>query len=177
MIKRLGSAGIEINFGAGTLDEIKRLKAMPLSIKLALRKRIQAMGIDIRNDSIRSMRKTLRVTRYKAGLSRRKGKAVTFNWMRGGKVHIPSSPGNPPAVDTGDLVRSIKVDTRQGMVLTDFEVEVGSNISKPPYPRWLEEGTKRMKPRPWLWPAVMRADRKFGVGIRSTIEQAIRRAK
>lgn len=55
----------------------------------------------------------------------------------------PSAPGNPPAVDTGNLRRSIQVkqDTANG------DVQVGSNID---YARYLEYGTSKMAARPWL---------------------------
>ncbi len=69
-------------------------------------------------------------------------------YKRGKKKHIASSPGNPPAIDSGNLVASILFDVR------DMEVEVGSIINIPPYPTYLEEGTDKMEPRPFLEPAV-----------------------
>lgn len=64
--------------------------------------------------------------------------------------HHPSIAGNPPAVDTGTLRRSItyKVDEAEK---TGY---VGSTIKNPPYGVYLEYGTSRMKPRPWLRPAL-----------------------
>lgn len=55
----------------------------------------------------------------------------------------PSAAGNPPAVDTGNLRRSIQVkqDTANG------DVEVGTNLE---YARYLEYGTSKMAARPWL---------------------------
>lgn len=63
--------------------------------------------------------------------------------------HHPSIAGNPPAVDTGTLRRSITytVDEKN---LVGY---VGSVINNPPYGVYLEYGTSRMKPRPWLKPA------------------------
>jgi HK97 gp10 family phage protein len=63
--------------------------------------------------------------------------------------HHPSIAGNPPAVDTGTLRRSITytVDEKE---LVGY---VGSVIKDPPYGAYLEYGTSRMKPRPWLKPA------------------------
>lgn len=71
-------------------------------------------------------------------------------YKRGKRWHIASSPGNPPAIDTGQLLRSIAMDVRID------EVEVGVK-SGAPYARYLEEGTKKtnkLKPRPFLAPAV-----------------------
>jgi hypothetical protein len=55
-----------------------------------------------------------------------------------------STPGNPPHVDTGDLVVSVEssVDNR------DMTGRVGTNLE---YGLYLETGTKRgLAPRPWL---------------------------
>ena len=64
--------------------------------------------------------------------------------------HHPSVEGNPPAVDTGTLRRSItyRVDENEKAGY------VGSTIKNPPYGAYLEFGTSRMKPRPWLRPAL-----------------------
>ena len=88
---------------------------------------------DIRNTIILSMRNTPKTGKH---------------YKRGKKTHIASSSGNPPAIDSGDLLKSIIFDVRK------MEVEVGSIIDIPPYPRYLEEGTKKMDARPWLEPAV-----------------------
>ena len=66
----------------------------------------------------------------------------------GKKGHHPSYAGNPPAPDTGTLMRSIthSVTVRGNEVIG----EVGSIIHDSDYPRFLEYGTSKMKPRPWL---------------------------
>ena len=66
----------------------------------------------------------------------------------GKKHHHPSYAGNPPAPDTGTLMRSIthSVTVKNGEVIG----EVGSIIHDSDYPRFLEYGTSKMKPRPWL---------------------------
>jgi hypothetical protein len=66
----------------------------------------------------------------------------------GKKHHHPSYAGNPPAPDTGYLMRSIT----HSVTVKGNEVigEVGSIINNSDYPRYLEYGTSKMKPRPWL---------------------------
>ena len=66
----------------------------------------------------------------------------------GKKHHHPSYAGNPPAPDTGTLMRSIT----HSVTVKGNEVigEVGSLIHDSDYPRFLEYGTSKMKPRPWL---------------------------
>jgi hypothetical protein len=54
----------------------------------------------------------------------------------------PSPPGQPPHKQTGHLRRSITWE-----LVSDTVARVGTNIK---YGRWLELGTKRMSPRPWL---------------------------
>ena len=95
---------------------------------------------DIRNTIISSMRDTPQTGQH---------------YKRGGKIHIASSPGNPPAVDSGELIRSIFYEVR------NMEVEVG-NLGGAPYYAALENGAviKRgtgvavIEPRPSLGPAV-----------------------
>ena len=60
-------------------------------------------------------------------------------------AHHPSFPGNPPAPDTGTLKNSIHYN------IGDCEGNIGTNLD---YGLYLETGTERMAPRPWLFPAV-----------------------
>ena len=71
-------------------------------------------------------------------------------YHRGTVSHSPSVPGSPPAIDTGRLVQSIthSVEEVDGSTV---EGRVGTNVV---YGRMLEEGTSKMAPRPWLYPAL-----------------------
>ena len=85
------------------------------------------------------------------------------------KLHYPSLPGNPPAIDTDRLRQSIGYE----VVNNGHEVYgmVGTSQYDPDYGRWLEYGTtKGLAPRPWLRPAML-ANNEF---IKKTISQAIR---
>lgn len=66
----------------------------------------------------------------------------------GRKGHHPSVEGNPPAPDSGTLLQSVthSVEIKDGQAVG----EVGSIIHNSDYPRFLEYGTSKMKPRPWL---------------------------
>ena len=97
----------------------------------AIHYRLVEGGNRIRNKMINSMRRTPRTgRRYKVGKNR---------------YHIASSPGNAPAINTGNLLRSLKID--DGI---DY-VEVGSTLKK--IPTYLERGTLLMEPRPFMEPA------------------------
>lgn len=114
---------------------------------------------EIRNEIILSMRNSNTSAKaqghvgklYSKGYKNKKGKPV---------MHRASVPGYPPAPDTGALLRSIIMDARH------TEVEVGSIITNPPYPKWLEEGTKRMEARPWLGPAVAHWEPRIKMAVR-----------
>ena len=80
---------------------------------------------------------------------------------RGGMLHagpgvrlrVPSRPGQPPAVQIGNLRRSITVDVGR-----DFDgnvARVGPG-REAPYGKFLEFGTRKIKPRPFLRPALAR---------------------
>jgi len=85
-------------------------------------------------------------------------------YKRGSKIHRASLAGQPPAVDTGVLQASVGhkvIDTGAvviGEVGTDIDAmrqhprfNVGSDVN---YGLYLELGTNRMQPRPWLRPAL-----------------------
>lgn len=56
-----------------------------------------------------------------------------------------SSPGQAPAVQKGGLIRSV-----QFKAVKRFTRHVGTNLA---YGGYLELGTRKIKPRPWLRPA------------------------
>lgn len=114
----------------------------------------------------RQLRETLEANRRKArdgamefvAQSCAKIKATAKHLMRdtetnpdvayGKRHHHPSIPGSAPAPDSGGLTQSIiyDVSSKDGRSVG----HVGSIIKKTPYPVYLEYGTTKMKPRPWL---------------------------
>ncbi len=74
-------------------------------------------------------------------------------YKRGNKTHQASASGEAPAVDTGQLLRTILFEVKNNTL------EVGS-AGGAPYSQWLEDGTKskdgsvKMKARPFLQPAL-----------------------
>lgn len=70
----------------------------------------------------------------------------------GKRKHHPSLPNEYPAVDYGDLRRSITIEVEEND--DTAKGRVGSVITNPPYPTYLEYGTSKMRPRPWLRPSV-----------------------
>lgn len=85
------------------------------------------------------------------------GRTVQGKWIAGayyprhGKKHYASAPGLPPARDTGKLIQSIHSETlRDGDSIRGY---VGSYLD---HALWLETGTSKMKPRPYLRPALQK---------------------
>lgn len=72
--------------------------------------------------------------------------------------HHPSLPGNPPAVDTGNLRQSIRYEViNEGEGKSVYGI-VGSTQSDPNYAVWMEYGTSdgKIAKRPWLRPAMIK---------------------
>ena len=63
--------------------------------------------------------------------------------------HIPSSPGEPPAVRTGRLKESTTAEQHKDYATIDIGAE---------YAEWLEFGTSKIAPRPFVRPAVQRLE-------------------
>lgn len=87
---------------------------------------------DLRNDIIKSMRNT--------------NKSVGNYYGK----HKSSSPGFPPAIDTGNLINRMMI--RDGYGFSELFLQ---NVI---YAKFLEEGTKHMKARPFFKPAIDRMD-------------------
>lgn len=69
-------------------------------------------------------------------------------YRRRGVVHQASAPGQPPASDTGTLV---------GRITTNYDrldQLVGVVTARTAYAAYLEFGTRRMAPRPFMRPAL-----------------------
>lgn len=83
------------------------------------------------------------------------GKQVEQNAKRsmrdGGDPHVPSLSGEPPRIDTKTLHESITTETERDQRTGETETRVGTNVD---YGLHLELGTSKMKPRPWLRPAL-----------------------
>lgn len=62
----------------------------------------------------------------------------------GGKTHVASAPGEPPAVDTGNLKNSLRV-----IEVTDDYASFGSSAD---YAAELEYGLSRIAARPYMRP-------------------------
>jgi hypothetical protein len=109
------------------------LKKLPEVIPAKTGEILTNSAVRLRNDILRTLRNTPK---------------ADYFYKRGKKRHYPSKPGNAPAIDRGNMAGSIVFDA------SPYKMQVGTVLADPAYPKFLEDGTPDIKPRPWLEPAV-----------------------
>ncbi len=103
-----------------------------------------------REQLIQALTESAVVVQSEARQSILKGPKTGRIYLRRRRIkHRASAPGEPPASDTGTLVRSIVIDVDK----SKFTASVGSNVKYAPF---LEQGTSRMAARPFLVRALER---------------------
>lgn len=116
-----------------TLAAFDRLgSAGKRELNRALQKSVQ----QVRTDAIKSIQRG-----NKSGRVYTRGQGQNLS-----STHQASAPGEAPATDTGRLVSSIRATVRgqQGTVSSELD-----------YAFWLEFGTLKLAPRPFMAPALM----------------------
>jgi len=106
------------------------LKKFPGAANKSTVKLLRKKGNQLRNDVIQAMQNTNRLI------------GTAYKRTKSNNVHHPSAPGFPPAVDSGNYVKSIMMSRLRGGSLVW--------VSGVPYLKNLEEGTKKMAARP-VW--------------------------
>lgn len=91
-----------------------------------------------------------------------------------GKPHVASAPGESPAIRSGALWRAVVPQYSRTGLQARFAPKVPG---KPPYPRFLEHGTSRMAPRPYLRPGVDRWRQAFIVDARTILSTFLARRR
>jgi HK97 gp10 family phage protein len=118
-------------------------------------KAVAATAQKVRTDAIKSVQRGT-----KSGLVYTRGPGQNLS-----PTHQSSAPGQAPATDTGNLVSSIKAES------SDLNGRVYSDIK---YAFWLEFGTLKMRPRPYLNPALMSNQQYFVNQLKQAIDRATR---
>ena len=83
------------------------------------------------------------------------------------RTHRSSAPGEPPASDTGFLVNNIKRKM-------DMDKLGGEIRSRAAYSKYLEYGTSKMMPRPYMFPALEKHRGKITQRINRAVKAANR---
>lgn len=155
----------------GTGKLLKQLSELGDDARQEAERIVEMTGQKIRTDAATSILTEPKTGRtYEDVFVRINGKVVPIQKRADAKrnlsaVHRASAPGEPPASDTGTLVGSLKWE---GNALE------GKVFSRLKYAFWLEYGTKYMKERPFMRPAVKKNRRWFINKLKAAIEQSAR---
>ncbi len=127
---------------AGISRLMAKLKKLPDDVKGPIKQAIVTSAMLITNDAKNSMRES------RGGVTR------TIYRDRMKVTHTASAEGEPPAVDTGQLVSSVHYELEADGMAAD----IGTNVL---HGMWLELGELPpwVQPRPWLLPAFERGKR------------------
>lgn len=79
-------------------------------------------------------------------------------------MHKASAPGDPPATDTGTLANSIE-SKREGLSAVVW--------TEKKYAKWLEFGTRKIAPRPFMAPAVAANKERFPKELGAAVIESI----
>ena len=137
----------------GLEETIKAFDRLGAAGKRHARTAIQATAEKVRADAVKSIQQG-----PKSGIVYERGTGQNLS-----PTHQASGPGQAPATDTGNLAGSGKTSVR-GLT--------GTVRFTAPYAFWLEFGTLKMAPRPFLQPA-FKANEQFLVdALRRGLDRA-----
>ena len=133
--------------------------------KAELVRNLKRAGAHLRRDIVQNFQRTPKAmgTRSRAGLKRnKKGQFLKGSGQlrvtKGQKLYERSKPGETPAIQTGDLRRSIAQETDAANLVTRIGPRATTGKGKSlKYARHLEFGTRKMAARPYMRPAIFRA--------------------
>ena len=134
----------------GTVELKKALAEFGIQADKELKAIVQGTAQNIRTHAIKSiLRGTKSGVEYQKYSPRRK--------------HRASAPGEAPASDTGRLAGAIRADIegRQAEVVADTE-----------YAAWLEFGTMKIQPRPFMVPAMEKERPKWEERLNRIVDKA-----
>jgi len=146
---------VQDNFLKSVNQLLKKVDKIERDIYKSAVSETQAMGEEIKDESIKLINEGPRTGRAyrRNGISRRR-----------------SAPGEPPKTDTGRLVRSIRsitLDSGKSAI-----TEVGTNLK---YGAYLQYGTAKMRPRPWLSVTFRHAKKKTRARMTEAFRKVIQR--
>lgn len=150
----MGRPSIQIE-GMKALES--RMNALTPEIAVEVRKAINVGALKVKKEAIKMIKRRSSGRRYRRGTHSGSGRK---------KFHVASAPRNPPNTDTGNLWKNITISKGEGIVTRGYFALVRSRAK---YSRFLEEGTKKMKMRPYMKPALNR-NKKV---IRALIKEAV----
>lgn len=141
----------------GSLPAIRSINLADRRVKVAIRRAWFDVGDDLVNHVRADMRRPKTGLLYPTEGRRRQTRA--------------SAAGEAPAVRTGKLFRSVNYQVR-GWRMMSFGAGNRTDIQ---YATYLEDGTRNMKPRPFMQPAVDATRRNVVRRMESSIQRELNR--
>lgn len=126
-----------------------------------------ALVAEVRRAVFRGIVRGTEAVRADAVTSVMKGARTGEVYTRRGVEHVASAPGEPPASDTGRLANSIR---------TEYNVATltGRVVADAAYAAYLEYGTQRMAPRPFLRPALARQRQAIQEAVNDEVRRVLK---
>jgi hypothetical protein len=154
------------------------LLTQPQALRSALAKIVRETAFEVEADIKERMRSPKSGRTYRRGVLTRKAtkgtrslglrERTTKSGARlaivGSRIHRASAPGEAPAVDTGQLINSISTQ------VDDLHASVSTPLQKA---IWLEEGTRKIAPRPSFEPAATDAREKFEARCDAAVKELL----
>lgn len=142
---------------SGDKELNRKLNKLGIKMMAAIDAGVFITAQGVRTDSIKSIQ------------TQSTGKAVQRSRQGGGTyTHTASNEGQAPNTDTGKLVASIAVEKEK-----EANYLVGSNLD---YAAFLEFGTRKTGPRPWLEPAMRKNIGELNKNISKAADITIKKA-
>ena len=136
---------------SGVQDATKAIEKVKEDLENNMQEVLLGGGQLIRGEAIRSIQQ-----------GAKSGK--TYKRYNPTRTHKASAPGEAPASDTGFLVSNIRVKDEKDLV------QVRSEAS---YSKFLEYGTSKMLPRPFMFPASEKSKPKIAEELFQKIKQSL----
>lgn len=126
-----------------------------------LKDKLKRMRVASRGVSADAAVEAATLIKRSAQMAMRRSPASGRKYKRGDVKHTASSAGNAPRIDVGDLrkaveVRQSKLNAKQVTVGVHSDAEDSNKKSLGERAYFLEVGTSKMEPRPFLVPALKR---------------------
>lgn len=138
----------KIIYRGPSLEQV--VESVSAEIKHQMEGRAWTAALELRNSAMLILRGQRSGRRYKVPGTYRRQRDQTDGKMKNGRYYTASAPGEPPAVRTGTFRNSWQPQSRVvfGTYVSRIESDVTTDDGKHNLGEILENGTRRMAPRP-----------------------------
>lgn len=132
------------------IEVLREVDGITDNIKHQMERRTWLAALELRNSALTVLRGERSGRRYKVPGTYRRQRDKTDGKMKNGRYYTASAPGEPPAIRTGTFRNSWQPKSRvvYGTYVSRIESDVMTENGAHNLGEILENGTKRMAPRP-----------------------------